>query len=287
MLTLSLVLAALASAAAVPAAPPAPYTTASQTFTLSTLDKTNQHIDVVYPVAHTQGQKFPLIAYSHGFDDDGYASYKKLFNELAGWGFVVAIPLACKFGCESDCKNLVLDPPCFGNYYRQQLAVIDWAMTRDDLPINGSYGVGVAGHSMGGQSSLFSAAYNATTHNIKAVALHHAFTHTFPAIATVPFITFTGTNDDIAPSEMAVKTFNAQGAFGTRSIVNKKGADHHEPTTHYNPMLSVYTVAWFKFHLQKTAVEFDVNFEEEIYGNSSTSICNGGDGAMELCTMLR
>ena len=39
----------------------------------------------------------------------------------------------------------------------------------------------------------------------------------------------------------------ALGAFGTRGIVNKKGADHHEPTTHYNPMISVYTVAWFKY----------------------------------------
>lgn len=277
-----ILVAALASAA-----PPPPYTTTSKTFTLSSLDKTNQEIDVVFPVGHLPGQQFPLIAYSHGFDDGGYASYKKLFDELAGWGFVVAVPLACKFGCLSDCKSLPFDPPCFGHYYDQQLAVIEWATKRDDLPINASYGVGVAGHSMGGQSSLFSAAYNASTHNIKAAALHHAFTHTYPAIATIPFITFTGTNDDVAPSVMAVKTFNAPGAFGTRGIVNKKGADHHEPTTHYNPMISVYTVAWFKYHLQKTAVEFGVNFEDQIYGNSSTSLCGGGDGAMEQCTMLR
>ena len=38
------------------------------------------------------------------------------------------------------------------------------------------------------------------------------------------------------------------GAFGTRSIVNKKGADHHEPTTHYNPMCSNFDILWTISH---------------------------------------
>ena len=71
-------------------------------------------------------------------------------------------------------------PACsgFGHYYKQQLKVIDWANAQAALPINKTCGVGVAGHSMGGQSTLYSAAYNSSTHNIKAAAMHHAFTHT-------------------------------------------------------------------------------------------------------------
>ncbi len=40
--------------------------------------------------------------------------------------------------------------------------------------INWTAGVGIAGHSMGGQATLFSSAYNASAYGIKAAVMHHA-----------------------------------------------------------------------------------------------------------------
>lgn len=81
---------------------------------------------------------------------------------------------------------------------------------------------------MGGQATLFSAAYNGTQYRISAAVMYHAFTHTYPAITSVPFLTFTGTLDTTAPAEMAEKIFGANGASSNRGIINKVGADHHE-----------------------------------------------------------
>jgi hypothetical protein len=39
---------------------------------------------------------------------------------------------------------------------------------------------------------------------------------------------------------MANNLFNAAGASTQRGLVNKKSADHHEPTSHYNPYLPWY-----------------------------------------------
>jgi len=263
-----------------------PYKTTHTTVTNPGQDTTNQNVDVVWPLA-PNGTVFPLIAYAHGFDDVGYVDYSKLFNDMASWGFVIVTPQACTFGCH-DCKSEPLDPPCFGHYYKQQLEAITWATSAPQLatyPINATCGVGVAGHSMGGQSTVFSAAYNASDYNIKAAATHHAFTHKFPPIATIPFLVFTGTMDDVAPPKMAEKIFNAKGAYASRGLVNKKGADHHEPTTHYNPELAYFTAAWFKIHLAKIPEENGVDYRALIYGSDASSICKGGDGSMKECTI--
>ena len=155
-----------------------------------------------------------------------------LLEELASWGYVVLAPRSCDKGCLQGCRSLEGDPPCFGRYYDQQLLVVDFARSpaaaAAGLPINTSL-VAVAGHSMGGQATLFSAAYNATSHGIKAAALHHAYTHTYPAIPTIPHLVFTGTHDTTAPPVMASSIFNAAGAFATRGLVNKAGAKHDEP----------------------------------------------------------
>ena len=43
------------------------------------------------------------------------------------------------------------------------------------------------------ECSAYALRYNASDYNIKAAATHHAFTHKFPPIATIPFLVFTGT----------------------------------------------------------------------------------------------
>jgi hypothetical protein len=249
------------------------------------MDVTDKHIDVVYPVV-TNSSVFPFITYAHGFSDVGYESYPQMLDELASWGYVVAIALACKEGCVEDCHNLPFDPPCFGHYYMQQLKVIDWMKTQTGkLPVNLTYGVAVMGHSMGGQSAYFTAAYNSSTYNIKAAVLHHAFSHTFPPIGNVPFLTFTGTTDTTAPPEMAENIFNAAGDIANRGIINKVGADHHEPTSEYNPKLALYSVAWIKLHLDQTTSSYGMDWKDMVYGTGSSSLCGGGDGAMKVCTV--
>jgi dienelactone hydrolase len=252
------------------------------------MDSSSRTIDVVYPT-DAAGATFPLISYAHGYGDGGLSSYSKMLPELASWGYVVAAPRACKEGCKQNCKSLPGDPSCFGNYYEEQLKVIEWSQTAaalKALPINATAGAGVAGHSMGGQATLYSAVNAEPSHNVKAAAMHHAYTHSYPAITSVPFAVFTGTLDTTAPPSMAEQIYNAKGAFGTRALVNKKGANHHEPSTDYNVKLATFTVAWFKLFVDGTPSAGGVDFHAQIYGTGADSLCGGGDGAMKECEVL-
>jgi hypothetical protein len=126
--------------------------------------------------------------------------YNELLSSMASFGYIVGATHQCSLGCFDDCVSLKHDPPCFGHYYKKQLAVFDWA--KEFSPEEGqadpfaradwSAGVGVAGHSMGGQATLFSSSYgNASAYDIRAAVMHHAFTHTFP-VSEIPFLDFTG-----------------------------------------------------------------------------------------------
>jgi dienelactone hydrolase len=268
---------------------PGPYNVLNATFVYDALDKSDQHIEVLYP-SGSPGQTFPLVVYAHGFDDAGGDRwYPQLGHELASWGYAVAFPNACAEGCWHDCTSHLGDPPCFGHYYRQQLLTIQWASSAAaaGLPLNLS-AVAVAGHSMGGQATLFSAANQSAVeaHNIKAAALHHPFTHTYSA-AKVPFLVFTGTDDFTAPPRMAERLFDAPGACPTRGLVNKRGANHHEASTDYNPMLGLYTVAWFKVIVEGLSRSHGMEWEAMVFGQGNASLCGGGDGEMESCSVLR
>mmetsp|Transcript_22367 Transcript_22367/g.65615 ORF Transcript_22367/g.65615 Transcript_22367/m.65615 type:complete len:208 (-) Transcript_22367:284-907(-) len=155
------------------------------------------------------------------------------------------------------------------------------------LPINVSAGVGVAGHSMGGQATIFSAAYNGSSHRIQAAAMHHAYTHSYPAIPSVPFLLFTGTHDAVAPPRFAQRQYDASSANPRRGLVNKDGADHHEPSMHYNPFLALASAAWFKVYLDGTpdAPLGPTTAEQLLFGAGGASLCGGGDGRMAKCVM--
>ena len=290
--------------------PYGPYSTTHQTIKYPALDITDRSLEAVFPspgqtagTAAAGGAKavFPVIAYAHGYGDGadhvmGHYSgaTHPLLEVLASWGYVVLAARSCDKGCLQGCKSLEGDPPCFGRYYDQQLLMIDFARSpaaaEAGLPINASL-VAVAGHSMGGQATLFSAAYNATSHGIKAAALHHAYTHSYPAILTIPHLIFTGTHDIVAPPEMASSIFNAAGAFATRGLVDKVGAQHDEPGgsdggAAYNPELPLFTVAWFKIFVDETPVWRGHDFHGMIFGAGNGSLCGGGDGAMANCTTL-
>ena len=86
---------------------------------------------------------------------------------------------------------------------------------------------------------------------------------------------------------MADALFAAPNASSTRGLVNKVGADHHEPTTSYNPWLAYYTVAWFKLFVDETSASLGQDWEDAIFGDTTTSVCGGGDGDMAECKFLR
>lgn len=283
--------------AAVTGAVTGPYAPIHQSFTYSALDITNRGVDVIYPGGSTAGgEAFPVVSFAHGMNDGGtnlmarYGQPGQLFEEIASYGYIVVAPRSCNDGCLGDCKNHPFDPPCFADFYEQQLKAIDWTRSSaaSTLPVNSSAGVAVAGHSMGGQASLYSAANNASTYGIKAAVLMHAFTHTYPAISAVPHLIFTGTDDNTAPPRMAESIFNANGACATRALVNKIGASHSEPDSYaYNPKLALFTVAWLKVFLSETPSWRGTDFETMLFGNGTDSLCGGGDGAMKECRVLR
>lgn len=253
------------------------------------MDITSQAIDVWYPIG-AEGQKFPLIVYAHGLSDgnDHLANhYVNHLTELAAFGYIVAASEACDFFCSNFWETLSHDPIGYKNYYRQQLKVIDWAKERaaSDDPIMSAMdldiGVGIAGHSMGGQSTLFSSGPDAASYGIKAAVMHHAFTHIFPA-PTVPFLAFTGTIDGTASPNMTKAFYNAEGAHPVKGMVNKVGMGHHEPAQgdDFNPALASLTAAWFKLYLDETPQRDGNDYHDLIFGK----MCGGEyDGAMEQC----
>merc|ERR1712070_1066212 len=144
-------------------------------------------------------------------------------------------------------------------------------------------GVGVAGHSMGGQATVYSSSAAGVGYDIKAAVMHHAYTHSFPA-PEVPFLAFTGTKDRTAPPSMTHGFYEAEGANPARGLVNKVGANHHEPDIlSYNPMLAPLTAAWFKIFLDETPQQGGIDFHDLIFGTGSSSLCHGGDGDMSEC----
>jgi len=273
-----------------------PYDTKIETFKDRRFDWSDTHIDVVYPVTQ-DNRTFPLISYAHGYSNVADGDYHSLFHTLASWGYVVVAPKTCRYGCFTpwNCQNLGHDPMCYGAYYKMQLLAIDWAKERPDkLPINFAAGVGVAGHSMGGQATLYSAAKGAVSHDIRAAVMHHPYTHTYPSIQTVPFLVFTSTNDTLATPQMSQNIFNASDACPERGFVERLD-DPKDPEPHLEPDrwgfnnsgIKWFTVAWFKVHLDKTPKTDGIDFEELLYGSGAGSLCHGGDGRMHTCSLLR
>ena len=254
--------------------------------------------------------------------------YYSIGNDLASFGYVVAFHHSCSVGCEEDHTSLPDDPKGFGkspitsrartpptppphtypfllppaaspaassgHYYLEQLKVIDWIklqpsseamMTHLDL----SHGVGVCGHSMGGQSAMFSSSANSTSHDIRAAVLHHAYTHTF-ATPSVPFLAFTGDADDTAPVQMAVGIYEGDGGSDVRGIVDRVDATHTEPVVgSYNPLLAKFTAAWFKLFLDGVTTEGEMDYERILFEDGTDTVCGGGDGKVndDFCEVVR
>lgn len=270
-----------------------PYTATSIMMTNPAMDSSDHSIWVVYPA---ENGSFPLIAFAHGLGNDAAKDYTNLFNGIVSFGYIIIAHKACLNGCSDDHTSLWWDPPFFGHYYKQQLLAIEWAKGLATDNTNSVFGkldlkngVGISGHSMGGQSTVFSSSFqNVTNHNITAAVMHHAFTHEYPA-PKIPFLAFTGDVDYVATKDMTESFYKASGACAARGIVSKLDAGHFEPEDNflawdtYNPLMPQYTAAWFKLHLDGKTTEFGIDFNEMIYGSSSSSMCGGQDGNLSVC----
>ena len=278
-----------------------PYSTSCKTYYhVPGMDSSDPTIDVYYPSGKSvdSNDKFPIVGYLHGLYGGDIAdpvAYYSLLHGIASWGYVVVNSRACCFGCHDNKRTMPGDPWDFGNFYLEQLKSIEWARELasqgEDAVfklVNAAPGAAIAGHSMGGQATLFSSsAQNATGHNIKAAVMHHAYTHAFPP-PTVPFLAFTGTADVVAVPESASEIFDSgEDTVAHRGLVNKEHATHTEPIFDGGgDALTLFTVAWFKLYLDKTPQAMGVDFHRLLYGQGSTTLCGGGDGAMNNCTVL-
>jgi len=156
-------------------------------------------------------------------------------------------------------------------------------------------GVSVVGHSMGGQATLFSSAYNSTSHNIVAAVYHHAWTEDFPA-PQIPFLDFTSVWDDEAPADtmgQVIYDIPDTPTKLSKGLVSTKNFGHHEADIlGFNPLLPQFTAAWLKIFMDGTFEETQngvtVNWEGMIFGDDVTSVCGGGMGDIDpdMCEIV-
>ena len=165
--------------------------------------------------------------------------------------------------------------------------------------------VGIAGHSMGGQSTAIAANSNCTKqYNVGAAVLHHpatgdTLTVPFNRFASdvnsmnvdvfstqggnvgskigVPLAGFTSSGDTTEDPQKTKDIYEATPTRIPKMYRNLEGWNHLEPTfvpPIENPLLATYSAAWFKIYLlgQTSGEYYDL-----IYGNSSTSICNSAN----------
>lgn len=290
-----------------------PFTTSIAVYPLNSglINPLEDQVSVWYPTGVKDGSNvsfdyltFKFISYAHGATGGGIIDvpvYTELLSAMASFGYVIGVTHQCDLGCVDDCQSLDGDPLCFGNYYKKQLAVFDWAKACSNsseagdcatpfTKVDWSQGVGVAGHSMGGQATMFSSSYNnATDYDIRAAVMHHAFSHTFVA-PTIPFLDFTGEADLMAPVDtMAIPLYKtADGSKVPRGLIDKTKAGHHEPDVtsldrNGIELCAQFSAAWFKLYLDKTPCDYGIDFNAMIYGTGVDGICSGGDGEMTMC----
>eukprot|EP01065_Artemidia_motanka_P049725 TRINITY_DN831_c0_g1_i3.p2 TRINITY_DN831_c0_g1~~TRINITY_DN831_c0_g1_i3.p2 ORF type:complete len:305 (+),score=137.15 TRINITY_DN831_c0_g1_i3:63-917(+) len=268
-----------AAAAAVPTE--GPHKVQKKVYEVEAMDPTNKKVTVFYPTGDPEG-KYPLLSYAHGAAGGGLflLGYNKLFEQIASFGFIVAAPQSCFAGCKGT---------GWKQYFMEQLKMVDfaknvsaagkeeWASTLDL-----STGVGVVGHSMGGQAVGYSSVEPyVSQYNLKAAMMHHPFTLLVkPEDIAIPIAVFTGTTDHLCPPKTAKKLY-AGLTVKPRTYRNQVKMTHLEPVlesiTQENPYLGYYTAAWFKVYLNGDKGEY----YDHIYNQTdSESLCNyaGMDG---------
>lgn len=275
-----------------------PYATETQTLNCAALDKSNSGVVFTYPSNATKSKTFPLIAYAHGMAGGGVdmLGYALIFHQMASYGFVVAAHKSCSNGCScgasrwTACNGLPPIEPSKGwpEYYGETLKTIEWAKNSSGDPFNRidwSKGVGISGHSMGGQSTSNAATKACTQeYDIRAAVLHHSANGQtkYGNIGTnisVPTASFTSSGDGIWKETRDIYEAIPKIA-GSKVYRNQVGFSHLEPVLVppiENPLLATFTAAWFQIYLNGDKGEY----YDLIFGSSASSICKYAE--MEEC----
>eukprot|EP00928_Gymnodinium_smaydae_P100112 TRINITY_DN9744_c0_g1_i2.p1 TRINITY_DN9744_c0_g1~~TRINITY_DN9744_c0_g1_i2.p1 ORF type:complete len:344 (-),score=54.26 TRINITY_DN9744_c0_g1_i2:328-1359(-) len=220
---------------------------------------------VWYP---TTPGSYPFVSFAHGLGDGGEGLQNQvggICRALAAKGLIVAAHQSCSMGCFSHIPFLNVPNPLsaawarlgrtrgadfsgFKYYYYEQTKVIDWAKGYQGvfpgLPqgvrADFSNGVGVAGHSMGGQATGYSASSEGHP-DIRAAVLMHPYS-TQPMTPIKPFLILTSRYDQTAKFPMSQAIYNA-GTASEKALVDIPGMSHVAIRTHV-PTYSRFAAAW-------------------------------------------
>jgi hypothetical protein len=225
-------------------------------------------------------------------------AYSALFGQLASWGFIIAAPFSCTVGCSNagnssrwtSCGGLPpLKPTGQGwdAFYGEAIKVIDWARNQSAAAspgqpfslINHAAGVGVVGHSLGGQGAAVAATGDCPARwGVKTAVLHHPASGELPggnigASMSVPVAAFTSDGDAGWPSAHAIMQAFASRTDGLASAYRDEvGWSHLEPVLRppcENPLLATYTAAWLKVMLLgDRAAAFEL-----VFGAGADGLC--------------
>ena len=287
-----------------------PYKVASKVYKVLALDSSNQDLHVFWPSSPGAGESFPLVSYMHGMSGGGIdiVAYRQLFKDMASYGLVVVAPGGCGAitgkACNdpvnspyTDCAGLPsVSPKGWASYYGEGLKGLEWAKNMSATEpaaklVDWSLGVGICGHSMGGQAAaLASGAGCSKKWDIRAAALHHPASGDIGAAGnigfniSVPFAAFTTSGDGIWPETRDIY-FNSSST--PRVYRDQVGFSHMEPlklpaVKWYNPWLATMTAAWFKLYL---GGDSSSQWHSMIYNSSDPlSLCNyAGPKGMANC----
>jgi hypothetical protein len=157
-------------------------------------------------------------------------------------------------------------------------------------------GVGIAGHSMGGQSTAIASSLRCSErYGIRAAAIHHAASGdighdvNIGSNISVPSAFFTTTGDGIwnETKQIFLNSVNNTGGGGdTLSTFyrNQVGFSHLEPVLSppiENPMLATFTAAWFNIFLTPNGappLTAGTWWYDAVFGTGDMPGGGGGDG---------
>jgi hypothetical protein len=242
-----------------------------------------------------------------GFDLFAYA---ELFGQMSSFGMLVCGTYSCNMGCQdahkasnarwTSCGGLPpLAPLGMGwdAYYAEAFKIIDWArnatVAGDSDPffsmIDWDAGVGVVGHSMGGQGAAQAATGTCPQQwGVRAAVLHHPANGQLPwgnigENMSIPVAGYTSSGDSIWPETQAImNAFNKSGL--PAAYRNEEGWSHLEPILWppcENPLLATYTVAWLKAFLK--GQDPDGAWKRLVFGSPTDQSTLCGHAKMAQC----
>jgi alpha-beta hydrolase superfamily lysophospholipase len=212
--------------------------------------------------ADRDGGPYPLIVFAHGLGASPQA-YQQLLPEWAAAGYVVAAPA---FPKTNTAAVGGVDPGDFANQPADVSAIISAIERRGrfaDGPLAAMVDggkIGIAGHSLGGITTLGAAANSCCRdERVKAAVVMAGDPLTFPKgdfdyAKAPPLLLVHGTADDLITYEASVDVFN--DAQAPKGLLTIKNGDHSAPIM--NP-----TIAGFDDVVRTTVDFFDAYLKDD------------------------